>query len=45
VREIFEIGTSDPDRIRLLRAFVKSCKYFAEALEAELLSDLEKVMG
>jgi hypothetical protein len=45
VREVFESGTNEPDRIKLLREFVKTCKYFAEALEAELLADLEKVVG
>lgn len=45
VHEILEEGTSEPDRISLLREFVKSCKYFDEALKVELLSDLEKVVG
>ena len=45
VHEILEEGTGEPDRISLLREFVKSCKYFDESLTAALLSDLEKVVG
>ncbi len=42
LREASRKGANHTDAIRLIREFIRSCKYIDESLKVKLTSDLEK---